>query len=701
MRRWSLSTCVLLMAAAVPAPAQKAQAPPSALTFRVGVHYVEADVIVTDAQGRFVRDLARGDFDVLEDGKSQDVSVFSLVDIPFERRDRPLDGSAAVPPDVAGNAAPFGGRVFTIVLDALHIDAAYSVQVKAQARQFIEREFAANDLGAVVHIGDPDAGQDFTSNPSLLLASIDRFTSRKIRSAALNKLDVSAQVGLMPGGAAEDAELELRASTDQQALKVLAQLCVYLGNLHGRRKAVLLWSQGIDFNTEAGAGTDPATNTAAKSAMLEAQAVLDAEHAMVIAATRANVSIYPIDPRGPTSGDDVALRAPPSQNYDPQAERFSPVSGEIAREVQRGQETLRLFADQTGGFVTLNTNDFAAVYGRLLEDNSSYYVLGYDSPFTKTDGSFRKVTVKLKRPGLQVRTRPGYFAAATAAPAPSGGKKAPVDPVHDLLASPAPVPGLGVRVTAAPFKNGANGATIELVVEIDGRDVKFESAGGRFSNDVDVVYEAVDSHGDVKAANRATMALHLQAATHQAVAQHGIRLAAEFGVPAGRYQLRVAAHERVGDLAGSVVYDFDVPDYRKALLSLSGVVMTASAANAIPTSGSLALTAAILPTVATTVRTFARSETLTAFAEVYDNDSAHPHTVDISAAVRADDGHVVFSQEDARDSQELGTARSAYGARTVVPLADFTPGRYVLSITAKSRLSKDAPVVRAVPFEVK
>jgi hypothetical protein len=69
--------------------------------------------------------------------------------------------------------------------------------------------------------------------------------------------------------------------------------------------------------------------------------------------------------------------------------------------------------------------------------------------------------------------------------------------------------------------------------------------------------------------------------------------------------------------------------------------------------------------------------------------------------VRADDGHVVFSQEDARDSQELGTARSAYGARTVVPLADFTPGRYVLSITAKSRLSKDAPVVRAVPFEVK
>jgi hypothetical protein len=271
----------------------------------------------------------------------------------------------------------------------------------------------------------------------------------------------------------------------------------------------------------------------------------------------------------------------------------------------------------------------------------------------------------------------------------------------DLLASPAPVPGLGVRVTAAPFKNRAAGASIELVVEIDGRGLNFETGDGRFANDVDVVYEAVDSKGDVKAAKRQTMNLRVQDATQRAIADHGIRLATEFDLPAGRYQLRVAAHERVGETTGSVVYDVEVPDFHKPLLGVSGILLTAASASAMPTSGGLSLVSAILQTPATANRTFAPGETLTAFAEVYDNDLARPHTVDISATVHGDDGRVVVLQDDARDSREIGTARGAYGARTVVPLAGFRPGRYVLSISAKSRVGKDAPMVRSIPFEVR
>jgi hypothetical protein len=271
----------------------------------------------------------------------------------------------------------------------------------------------------------------------------------------------------------------------------------------------------------------------------------------------------------------------------------------------------------------------------------------------------------------------------------------------DLLASPAPVPGLGVRVTAAPFKNRAAGASIELVVEMDGRDLKFESAAGRFTNDVDVVYEAVDSKGDVKAAKRQTLNLRVQEATQVTIATHGIRLATEFDLPAGRYQLRVAVHERVGERTGSVVYDIEVPDFHKSLLGISGMLLTAGSASATPTSGGLSLVSAILPTPATAIRTFASGETLTAFAEVYDNDLARPHTVDISATVHGDDGRAVVLQDDARDSREIGTARGAYGARTVVPLAGYLPGRYVLSITAKSRVGKDAAIVRSIPFEVK
>ncbi len=134
--------------------------------------------VVTDAgQGRFVRqfDAAMTSTYSERSQAAGPLGVTSLVDIPVEQRGNPLVRSdASMPPDVASNAAPFGGRVFTIVLDGLHLDPAYSPQVKSQARQFVERDFAANDLAAVVHIGDPDAGQGLTQANPRLAAGVHR-----------------------------------------------------------------------------------------------------------------------------------------------------------------------------------------------------------------------------------------------------------------------------------------------------------------------------------------------------------------------------------------------------------------------------------------------------------------------------------------------------------------------------------------------
>src|SRR4029434_24581 len=92
-----------------PPPGAPASAPPQGPqtpTFRVQVDYVEVDVLVTDQQGRFVRDLKKEDFQVFEDGKPQSVSTFSLVNIPVERPDRPLFAAEAIEPDVESNERP-------------------------------------------------------------------------------------------------------------------------------------------------------------------------------------------------------------------------------------------------------------------------------------------------------------------------------------------------------------------------------------------------------------------------------------------------------------------------------------------------------------------------------------------------------------------------------------------------------------------
>ena len=102
---------------ASPPPPQGPETP----TFKVQVDYVEVDAVVTDQQGRFVRDLKKEDFQVFEDGKAQTISAFTLVDIPIERVERPLFAAQPIEPDVKTNARPFDGRIYIVVLDDLHV----------------------------------------------------------------------------------------------------------------------------------------------------------------------------------------------------------------------------------------------------------------------------------------------------------------------------------------------------------------------------------------------------------------------------------------------------------------------------------------------------------------------------------------------------------------------------------------------------
>src|SRR5687768_5908133 len=98
---------VWLAAAAVSAggmlSAQSAQRPQA--TFRADINYVEVDVVVTDAQGRFVPGLTAADFEIVDAGKKQKVEVFRAIDVPIERADRPLFAAGAIAPDIASNVS--------------------------------------------------------------------------------------------------------------------------------------------------------------------------------------------------------------------------------------------------------------------------------------------------------------------------------------------------------------------------------------------------------------------------------------------------------------------------------------------------------------------------------------------------------------------------------------------------------------------
>ena len=98
---------------------------------------------------------------------------------------------------------------------------------------------------------------------------------------------------------------------------------------------------------------------------------------------------------------DGRLPADPSYNLNPQA---------FEQERRLAVDSLRVLAEQTGGFAAVERNDYADAFDRIVRENSSYYVLGYYPPSNKRDGKFHKIEVKLKRPGLRVIARKGYAA---------------------------------------------------------------------------------------------------------------------------------------------------------------------------------------------------------------------------------------------------------------------------------------------------
>ena len=694
-----LSSVALAGRQAPPGPPASPQRPDPQMppiTFRSEVNYVEVDAVVRDAQGNFVRDLSQGDFQVLEDGAPQTVTAFSLIDIPVTLSDRALFLPQDIEPDVMSNAAGPEGRLYVLLLDDIHTAAQRSPRVRQVARQFIEKYLGANDLLAVLHTsGRSDASQDFTNSRRLLTQAADKFMGQKLRSAYLNKLDAYNNArgsGLPP--TLTDPEQAQRLYNARTTLSTVRSLSDWMAGVRGRRKAVVLIGEGIDFSiwdTTALSGTDAMTRRGDGAVLI--RETQDA----IAAATRANVNIYAIDPRGLSTMGDEAMEA----TAVPTNEVLDGTMTALYDELRTSQDSLRTLSEETGGFASVTSNDFGTAFQRIVDANSAYYVLGYYATNEKRDGRYRKIEVRLTRPGLTVNARKGYMAPrGRLAPdkkveASAGTSKE----LRETLNSPLQVSALKLAVFAAPLKGPSSKAAVAIVTQFPVGELAFVEKDGKFTNVLEMSYVAINRQGKVAAGNRDSVDMSLKPDTYARVLQAGFRVQARLEVPPGTYQLRVAARDR-GGKTGSVHYDLVVPDFAREPLSVSGLILASAASGAVPTAGAIPELGDVLPAPPTTARVFSTQDEIAVLAEVYDNQGAQPHSVDISATLKAEGRVQVFTNSERRSSKELGGARGGYGYTARVPLKDLAPGLYVLAIEAKSSLGGTAPAAREVQIRV-
>jgi VWFA-related protein len=749
--RYSARSLLLLGAAAVlQSPVLSGQAPqPPGVTFQVEVNYVDVDVVVTDEQGQFVTGLTRDDFAVFEDGKPQKIDTFSLVDIPVEKPAEIVVEGRPIRADTRTNRKPFDGRVYVIVLDDLDVSAMRSTPVRDAARTFVRDHMAANDLGAVVYTsGRSDAAQEFTTERELLIRAIDKFQGRRMRSLSLERLDsyyqtiafgynkrneadpntgdINSQDPAGYGRTSDPTELE-RGTRALTVLDTLKNTAEFLGSVRGRRKAVVFFSEGLDFPIRDVFGAHDAT------------VVVRATQDAISTAARANVNFYTIDPRGlagmttdfmESAGLASGAGTPGPVLLVPGTN--TPVSGitgasggvfsvqdELLQEFRLSQDTLRELAEQTGGLAAVNTNNVEPVFQRIADANSRYYVLGYYPPTHPRDGRFHKIEVRVTRPGLRVEARRGYASprgrtpeerkrdeaarAARDARRPDGKRTS--TPLIGALTSPIPQSGLTFAVHAAPFKHTSDEASIAVTVEIDGDRLPYGApdAKGMVANKIELSFFGLDERGRARSAGWTELDLSLRPETRARVTAHGVRANPRISLPPGRYQIRIGARETVSGQTGSVFYDLDVPDFRKEKLMLGGLLMTTPSVQQTPSIQPDPVASKLLPAPATSRREFPQSDVLALYTEIYDNDtSRQPRHIDVSLRVVSESGtELLVSRDELVNGASGEKPWDVYGYAKRIPLKGLAPGRYVVRIEAAVRGKDGAAATREAPITIR
>jgi VWFA-related protein len=698
-----------------------------AVTFQVEVDYVDVDVVVTDEQGNFVRGLARDDFKVFEDGKPVKLDTFSTVEIPMQRFDATRFGGRAAVEDVRSNRSELEGRFYVIVLDDIGTAPLRSQYVIKAAREFVEKHFAENDTAAVVYTSAKrERSQEFTSDRALLVAAIDKFQGVKLRSSVMDRLDGYYQELALASSLRNDSGEPLDPTSDaarkqstfskgegypnrtydqndlergQRALGVLGQLKSYaefLANVRGRRKAMVLFSEGIDYPVHDIFAAQDATN------------VLRATEDAIAAAARANVNIFTVDPRGLVglTSEYIELNRSNSElfNIGARDPRYGlqPQTALLA-EMRQTQDSLRTLAEETGGFAAIDTNAFASSFDRIVQANSLYYMLGYDPPNHPQDGKFHRIEVRVDRPGLRIQARKGYASprartvtsrererAERERIARTKGADQTSTELRAMLDSPIQQGGVGLDVRAAAFKGAARNASVALAIEVDGSRLQFAPPNGSavFANVVELSLYGINAQGKALQGLRTALELALRPETHERVKKYGLRANPRIELPPGRYQLRIGVRESGAGQMGTVFYDLEVPDFTRGRLTMSGLLLSAPSAQSTLAAQPDPVAGKLLPGSATGRRSFVSSDVLSLYAEIYENASgAPPRRVDVATALIDEAGREVSVARDVltRGPSDTNEKSATFGLSKQLPLKDLPPGRYLLRVDAQLR----------------
>jgi VWFA-related protein len=596
----SLIGCLLSGLAPRALPQQKPAPRPIASSNTTAVL---VDVVVKDKKGRAVKDLRVEEFEIQEDGVRQQIDYFERVSrgsaaVPAAETPAPsAEPKPEKPPEKTPVTVSTGPTAVALVFDRLTTDA--RVRARDAAMSYLGESTAMNGFVGVFAINlSLSTVQNYTTDAGLVKKGIEKaaalvsstFDSKTLRpgaeEAAAQRQAQLAQAassagqgntaaGSAAGAAQVDQFLQQAQSSmqetfealqrDQQGYATVNSLMALVNSLRRLpgRKAVIFFSEGLSLPPN----------------------VQQHFRSVINSANRANVSVYAVDAAGlrtestlAASRDEINARS--RRRMDNLDRIATTTDGPLTKGLERNEDLLQLnpqsglsqLAAETGGAFYGNTNQLGPKLREIDEDLGAYYLLTYTPGNENFDGKFRNISVKVKRGGVDVLARKGYYAVPPTGSTPMFYYEAM--PLATLN-KPSPPKDFPLLVTGLHFPENDRPGRVAIEVEAPASAFTFTNDTEKkvYSTDFSFVVLIKDQNKQVVDKISHHYALIGPSNAADGVKKTKILFYRDINLPPGRYELEAVAYDALSNKASVNRASLELPEAGANTLRLSSIAL--------------------------------------------------------------------------------------------------------------------------------
>jgi VWFA-related protein len=533
---------------------------------------VQVTVVVQDEKGKPISDLRKEDFAVFDQGRQQDIAVFSAKEPPDVKL------AHAFPANVFTNRYDLKGQdpgnVTVILFDALNTSSEEQSRVRGQVLRFFRTLKPQDHVAIYALTKDLLILHDFTQDSTSLVKAVNQFTPEEVATfdaSNQDKVDLArlgadkSWIGFQNALNNVNAAIADRATIDRAGTTTSAieEIAEHVAAIPGQKS--LIWISG-GFPIQIGtvvigrpdqmtleAATDPRTMAGMteyspvggedgtnklrrgdrESASLEPNVKRIAS-----ALNRVNMVMYPIDANG------VVIDAGTGVN---QRSATTAQDSSILTKEQEARDTSKLLADQTGGMAFFGSNNIADAFQRVTQDGQHSYTIGFYPSHGKWNGTFHEVKVRVRTEGARLRYRKGYYALSNQ----SDTDKAVNASLQKAVLSPLDATGLGMIVEGKAL-DPASARNLQLRVGIDPKQLSLQETHGEQRGAVDLLFAQRDSAGKTFAAEKQHLDVKLPQAQYEYLANAGMVLEHHMTVNAQTVEIGVIVRDAGSGAVGSV-----------------------------------------------------------------------------------------------------------------------------------------------------